>query len=98
MSAVIEAMDAPGYPGNGLMGAPFEHDPKAWAAAQRSHYWSVVWPTYWLFGLGAPDDTSVVDRIREVYTVGEELEATEQYIETKAWLAFHGFAPKEDGN
>ena len=64
MSAVIEAMDASGYPGNGLMGAPFEHDSKAWAAAQRSHYWSVVWPTYWLFGLGAPDDTSVVDRIR----------------------------------
>jgi hypothetical protein len=82
MAAVIEAINVSGYPSDGLMGAPFEHDLPSWASAQRSRYWSVVWPTYWLLGLGAPDDTSALDRIREVHSVGAELKATEQYIDT----------------
>lgn len=78
MKVVVQAMSTSGYPGDGLLGAPFEHDLEGWAAAQRSRLWTVRWPTYWLLGLGAPDDTSVVDRIREWHTLGEELAATER--------------------
>lgn len=78
MKAVVLAMSTSGYPGDGLLGAPFEHDLEGWAAAQRGRLSSVRWPTYWLLGLGAPADTSVVDRLREWHTLGEELAATER--------------------
>lgn len=83
MKAVVQAIKTSGYPGDGLLGAPFDHDLEGWAAAQRDRLSTVRWPTYWLLGLGAPDDTSVVDRIREWHTLGEELAATERWMELR---------------